>query len=152
MKEAGCHTPAWDSGSPQQPALLSRHAGCPSSCAAEPESHTHESSVLGFIYQKVGWGQFVSGWPEKEAILNWVTVGVPANFSYPGLRERDRRQCLDQRHELEFSHLPFPCPLCKYLHCEKHWVTSSLPLGARPNWGLKNRLITPQKVAQPRCR
>ena len=29
------------------------------------------------------------GWPEKEAMLNWVTMGVPANFGHPGWGERD---------------------------------------------------------------
>lgn len=73
-------------------------------------SHTHESSLLGCIYQKVGWGQFVSGWPEKEATLNWVTVGVPANCGHPGLGERDRGQCLETRSR-NFT-LSFSISLC----------------------------------------
>lgn len=106
MQEAGWHTPAWGSGSVT--ALPCGRAGCPSSCAAEPESHTDESSLLGCIYQKVGQGQFASRWPEKEAILNWVSMGVPANFSLPGLEGRDRGPCLGQRQDLEISHFPFP--------------------------------------------
>lgn len=105
--------------------------------------------MLGCIYQKVGQGQFVSGWPEKEAILNWVTVGVPANFSYPGMRECDRGQCLDHRHELEISHFPFFISICfstnTYSVRERDTgLMLPLPLGAKPNWRLKNGTITLQ--------
>lgn len=142
MQEAGWHTPAWGSGSVT--ALPCGRAGCPSSCAAEPESHTDESSLLGCIYQKVGQGQFASRWPEKEAILNWVTMGVPANFSLPGLGGRDRGPCLGQRQDLEISHFPFPSLFTStntYL-CERHWANvKSLPLGAKSNWGWRREQV-----------
>lgn len=93
-----------------------------------------ESSLLGCIYQKVGQGQLASRWPEKEAILNWVTMGVPANFSLPGLGGRDRGQYLGQRQDLEISHFPY-LSLSTSLQCERHWANvKSLLLGAKSNW------------------
>lgn len=139
MQEAGWHTPAWGSGSVT--ALPCGRAGCPSSCVAEPESHTDESSLLGCIYQKVGQGQFASRWPEKEAILNWVTMGVPANFSLPGLGGHDRGPFLGQRNlTLSFSiflHLSTNTYLC-----ERHWTNvKSLPLGTKSNWGWRREQL-----------
>lgn len=71
-------------------------------------SHTHESSLLGCIYQKVGQGQFVSGWPEKEATRTgspWAFLLTSATLDW---EKRDRGQCLVQRRDVKISHIPFP--------------------------------------------